>query len=352
MRVVETRTRNFRNLCSQRLAWDRGLNLFVGANGAGKTNFLETFHVLTGWGPFEGALWACLSQWDCDEPSTMAASLDGEREAMVEVSFRQRPSLRLDGKKATWSTLRSFIPSLSFLPTHMALIEGSSAVRRRFLDVLCSILFPVYAFRLSQYRKVLRHRRCLLVAGKKVSLTSRPMGELSGWIWRCRQQAVAALQTELDQQSGLLPLPLELAVLRGGAGLAFEPLDDFFESEQAMMEREFHAKTPLVGPHRDDMTMVCGSRVASEVLSRGQRRRSAMALVLAAASLVEHRMGRRPLLIIDEIWSELDDEGKKILVENLCQSQCQVFAATTDLKDCHWPGSVWLIEKGQRNQLL
>ena len=139
MRIAQTRIRNFRNLESALCEWHPGLNILTGPNGAGKTNVLEALHVLTGWGAFSGSKCADTVRWESEGGASLAAQVEGEHSAVVEAAIVARASLRLDGRACRWGDLRSCVQSLAFLPADMALIEGSPAVRRRFLDVLCAL---------------------------------------------------------------------------------------------------------------------------------------------------------------------------------------------------------------------
>ncbi|MGI6075234.1 MAG: DNA replication/repair protein RecF [Pyramidobacter sp.] len=347
MRIAQTRFRSFRNLENALVSWGNGLNVLKGANGSGKTNVLEALHVLTGWGTFGGARFADTVQWGGQNGAGLVAQLDGERSAVIEVSIQSRASLRLDSRACRWGDLRACVQSLAFLPSDMALLEGAPAVRRRFLDRLCALYFPLYAFKLSEYRKITQTRRYLLSIGHSVKVTQNAMADLASWIWECRHEVVRSLVSKLEVWRDLLPAELSMQLRRGGSAGLDDPLSDFHRACELTAERERAAKTPLVGPHRDDLVLTCDSRPAAASLSRGQRRRSALALILSAASSVEERYRQSPLLLFDEVTSELDDEGRRILISCLERSGWQVFAATAEsaLPDVH--GTMWRLENGR-----
>ena len=347
MRIAQTRFRNFRNLENSLAAWHPGLNLLTGANGAGKTNVLEALHVVTGWGAFSGSKCSDTVKWDSQGGASLAAQAAGEREAMIEALIAVRASLRLDGKVCRWGDLRSCVPSLTFLPADMALIEGAPSVRRRFLDVLCALYFPLYAYKLSEYRKITRHRRHLLSLGRPARVTEETMANLAAWIWERRLEVTAALRIHLEKWSDLLPRKIGLDLKKGGAGNADDLFEDFRRSCAILAERERASGLPLVGPHRDDLILSCGGRLAPEVFSRGQRRRAALALILAAASAVERRYRAAPVLLLDEVTSELDAEGRSLLMGCLERSGWQIFAATAESALPSFQGARWLISGGK-----
>jgi DNA replication and repair protein RecF len=134
----------------------------------------------------------------------------------------------------------------------------------------------------------------------------------------------------LKEFSGLLTGPLSLVFERGGGGADENPKEDFKKSLALRREGERGARIPLVGPQRDDVRIVCGERDASQALSRGQSRKAASALVLSSAVVIERRLGRKPILIFDELTSDLDEAGRAATIESLLDTGGQVFAAVTE----------------------
>ena len=351
MRVVGLRTRRFRNLAAQKVSFSSEMNLITGENGSGKTNFLEALNCLCGWGPFSAGRWSELTCWEENGAFELVGSFDGESGGTVQVLCASRPSLRLDGDRATWTDVRLFAPCLSFLPAHMALIEGGPVVRRRFLDVGTALLYPLYARRLSDWRRLVRHKRYLLRLGKPGDVADRIMKPLAGWLWLKREEFVGALQRELDAQADLLSCPVQIGLHRGGGGACFDPEEDFAAGLERLGPAERKSGLPLVGPHRDDLTLPVSERRAIDYFSRGQRRRAALALILAAGGAVKSQLGRSPILLIDEVASELDELGRQKVVQALGQSGCQVFAATAEPQSLDWPGDRFVMRQGSAEKL-
>lgn len=347
MRITQTRIRNFRNLENALCEWHPGLNVLCGPNGAGKTNVLEALHILTGWGAFSGSKCADTVKWESEGGTTLAAQVEGEHSAVVEAAISARASLRIDGKVCRWGDLRACVQSLAFLPAGMALIEGPPEVRRRFIDVLCALVFPLYAWKLSEFRRIVRHRRYLLSQGHSPRITDETMAGLAVWIWECRLEVTELLQKYLEKWSGLLPRNIALRLKKGGAGNADDLAEDFHRSLAVLAERERASGVPLVGPHRDDLILSCEERLASESFSRGQRRRAALALIMASASAVEDRYRAAPVLLLDEVTSELDADGRRILMDCLRDSGWQIFAATAESSLPSFDGALWKLKNGK-----
>lgn len=344
MRCSVTVTRFFRNLQPRRVEWEAGLNCLTGPNGAGKTNIIECLHALSGWGCFKTG--ASPVAWDSGEPSAyLYGEFEGEESVTVGVRVGSRTLVQCGGRRASWTNVREKVPSLAFLAGDLSLVEGTPGVRRAFLDRLCTLLFPPYAWKLSEMRRALRHRGILLKQGRNASLTAKVLAPLVSWIWGSRRSSVAMLASGLERLSDLLPAPLEMCHVRGGGGGADDPLEDFARGLERYGQREREARIPLVGPHRDDMILTNSGRPVLS-LSRGQRRRTAVALMIAAGFAVEKTVRRAPMLLLDEIAAELDADGHRRTVDALLGSGFQVFAATAEPVGADWPGGAYAVEAG------
>lgn len=332
----------------RRLEWATGLNLLVGDNGSGKTNALEAIHILTGWGPFRPLRKSVLVNWNGeDKQAFLRGFFSGEEDFDVVATVGEKNIIQCDGKRTTYSTIRSNLPTLAFLPGDMAIVDGAPSVRRQFLDRLCTLLFPLYARKLNDCRKVLRHRTILLRERRDPSLTSKVLAPLVAWLWSTRAAAIDLLNIGLSEFKVLLPAKVELLFLRGGTVGLEDPMADYWESLRKWRDKERTTAIPQVGPQRDDIAVLSEERLASVVMSRGQRRRTAVALMLAAGWAVERKMRRKPILILDEIAAELDEEGRKTLVDALVASSWQIFAATAESSMNQWPGSIWKVHRGE-----
>jgi DNA replication and repair protein RecF len=339
--------KNFRNLKPQRLEWAKGLHLLIGENGAGKTNSLEALHLLTGWGAFGKTRINELPFWDGAEECFLGARFEGEETVEVGVGISRKTRIKLDGRTCRATDIRMKVPSLSFLPGDMSLIEGSPSVRRRFLDRICALLFPLYAPRLHEYRRAVRQRTAAIRSGRGISAASRAMAPLASWIWNARAAATDLVKLGMDACRVLLPAEVEIQLVRGGASGFEDGMEDFWKSLHRYMDRENRLGVCLVGPHRDDLLVSSGGRPASQTFSRGHRRRTAVALLVAAGWAVERKTRRKPILLLDEVMAELDMDGRERMIEALTAREWQAFVTTAE--DCTpvWPGYVWKVENGR-----
>lgn len=337
--------RNFRNLRPIRIPWDPGLNLITGKNGSGKTNCLEGLHVLTGWGPF-GEI-KDLPSWGAESGRAFVSGVFcGEEDVFVSAAVGGATLLKCDGKRTPFAEVRSRIPALAFLSGDMALLDGPPSIRRNFLDRLCALVFPLYARRMNEYGRALRHKSILLREGRSTAALSKAMAPLAASLWTSREEAVRLLSLGLGHFKNLLPASVDLSHERGGASGEGDAAEDWWKSLRASEERERSSCISLVGPHRDDMIVRAGGRPPGAALSRGQMRRASVALMLAAGKGVEARLRRKPLILLDEIASELDRDGRCRMTESLEGTGWQVIAAAAEFSPEEWPGKIWKADDG------
>lgn len=349
MFFLESGTRNFKNLSTGRINWHSGMNLVWGANGSGKTNLLESLNILCGWGPFKGSGTGgnTLLNWESEEKrGFLEGTFDGEEKVLVQSSVTSRCSMKCDGRKSSCSEIRLKVPCLSFLPGDLAMIEGSPSVRRHFLDVLCAVLYPLYAVKLTEYRRAMAHKKTLLFAGRSTMLIDRAIAPLASWLWSCRERAVKAIGMGLGASGDLPPAPIAFALSRGGSGVKQDPSEDYMASLEANSARERVSGRPLVGPHRDDLVIRSGGRDVASLFSRGQRRRASLSMVIAAGWAIERKLGKKPILLLDEVVSELDEAGRDMTISTLRGLDWQIIATAAETGSFRWPGALWTANDG------
>lgn len=320
----------------ERRAWSPGFNLVTGLNGAGKTNFLEGLNLVSGWGPLErGTRMSSLIRWregGREERANLWGGVAGEEEAEIFASLASRCSLRFCDRSVGASFMRSKVPVLSFLSGHVSILKGGASHRRQLLDRVGALISPSYARRLYDYRHALRQKAALLKKGSDPGVVNRVLAPIGSWIWTAREEIAGLISSRLGEFGDLVPkgADLSLSFVRGGGGRGEFPTVDFRDSLDAARDRERASRMPLVGPQRDELQIRSGVREASVAMSRGQSSRTASAISLAAAVVVERSLGRKPVLIFDEIASELDPIGRETILDSLISTGYQVYATTTE----------------------
>ncbi|MBQ9434184.1 MAG: AAA family ATPase [Synergistaceae bacterium] len=323
MRVDFSVVRNFRNFSATntrpelRITWEPGINLILGHNGSGKTNLLESLSILSGWGAFSRT--QNVVSWDNDNmPAFAGCQVSGEETAKITANITSRISLRLDDKAITSTDLRLVIPSILFLTGNVNLIDGSPSSRRMFIDRLCALFFPPYAKKLADFRYILRTRTVLLRQGRSPERTTVPYCEIGGWIMDRRREVAAQLMRIAPQEK------FRLSFLPEVEGSGCEYLRERLMRNYA---KELRAFRPEDGPSYDDLaiTLNANGRPASEALSRGQKRRLILYLLISAGKLTAQRMKREPVMLFDDLTAELDADGREFVYRELAKTGWQIF---------------------------
>lgn len=334
MQVDRLELTNFRNFQSLALTLSPGLNLVIGPNAQGKTNLLEAIHYLTTTRSFRGSRDPDLVSFG--EPFARLAG--GEVEIVLEPGVK---TLKLRGKKSRAAEVLGVLRSVLFSPEDMALLSGPPQGRRAHIDELISRLDRKYLLTLISYHKTLKQRNKLLW---QVREGRSKEGELSSWneilvrdgasVLLRRHQAVLLLQTELDKISpGLFNgQQIKLRYLskvnpKQATEQGFR--EALIEVLATSREAEINAATSLVGPHRDDWEVSLSGHHLGRFGSRGQQRAAILALKLSEVILNEVETGERPILLLDDVLSELDEEHQSRLLEEVGKQQTLLSATAT-----------------------
>jgi DNA replication and repair protein RecF len=346
VRVSAFTLRDFRNYERAELAAGEGLTVVVGPNGAGKTNLLEALYFgCTGHSSRTANERELVRRGSSVTRVTVTTVDDEGSSHLLEVGFSpgEPKTLRVDGAAVDSLSRTPARPLVSvFLPERLELVKGPPSARRAHLDQLAAALWPARADTRSAFSRALAQRNRLLGrvrAGlaSSASLTSWD-AELARHGWRLMADRAEALEllaplfasraTELG-----LPEPAQLRYRpRSSAESQEELADELRERHAADLERGFTAH----GPHRDDLQLLHGETALRTYGSQGQQRVALLALLFAERDLLEAERDRPPLMLLDDVMSELDDVRRELL-SDLLRSTGQAFVATTDLD--HVPGA-------------
>ena len=332
-----------------------GPQLLGGPNAAGKTSLLEAI-VLLAWGHSHRTTTdAELIRWGADL-ARVEGGLDGPSGQALEVVLVRpgsaiaaegaRKRIRVNGVPRRPATLAEHLRVVVFAPEDMLLVAGSPTLRRAVIDRLATSLYPTYGPDLATYARALQQRNGLLRAIREETASredlrywDRPFVEAGGSVVAARQRLLAALAGPLAAAHAEIA-PEEAG--RGALGLQYltnaptvgdeTPIDALKRRLGETAEKEQWNGTTLVGPHRDDIAFTLEGRDLAAFASRGQQRTAILALKLAELDLLEAHDGRPPLLLLDDVFSELDPTRRAHLVRRITALP-QAFVTTTTLQD-------------------
>jgi DNA replication and repair protein RecF len=346
VRVERIQLRDFRNYEAADVRLADGLTVVAGANGAGKTNLLEAVYFgCTARSPRTSNERELVRRGG-DGVARVVLDLAGEDgEHRIEVGFQpgEAKHLRVDDSPVDSLAAVEARPLVSvFLPERLELVKGAPAARRAHLDQVVAALWPSRAETRTAYSRALAQRNALVarIRGGRASAAA-----LDAWDAELARHGVRLMADRDEAVKGLRPLFGKLGRelgLPGDAELRYRPRSEASDAEglvaelaerrAADLDRGFTAH----GPHRDELQLLLGGVGLRAYGSQGQQRAALLALLFAERALLAERRARPPLMLLDDVMSELDAERRELLA-GLLRSGGQSIVTTTEPE--HVPGS-------------
>ncbi len=344
MRVVSLQLRDFRTYARAEAHVGPGLTVVHGPNGAGKSNLLEAlYYGCTGRSP-RTRNERELVRFGAAATRVSVGLLDGAQQHELTVGFGAgtsggQPVKRMSADGAPVERLLDVEarPLVSvFLPDRLELLKGPPALRRAHLDQVIAALWPLRGEVRRQYSRVLAQRNALLA---RIRAGSASQATLSTWD---SELAAAALRLRAHRAQAveLLAQPFaERAVQLGCSGdvaLKYRPRSQAADEQELMAElrerlpRDLERGFTAHGPHRDELVITRDGRELRVYGSQGELRLALLALLLAERTVLTTERGRAPLMLLDDVMSELDGERRALLAQEL-RAEGQSLIATTDL---------------------
>ena len=323
MRLQRLSLRNYRNYERLDLEPAPGLNVFLGSNGQGKTNLLESI-ALTALSASPRAR----RESELVGPLVSACRVEADvesgghrREVTIDVRVekeRARREIRVDGVRRRAAELPGVVRIALFWPDDLGLVKGGPELRRRFLNQLLVQIEPGYAAALASYSRVLEQRNHLL---KRIWSGEEGRGALEIWDEELVRHGLLLTAARLRAVAELAPLAAGFhARVSGGEQLEVRylgPPDDLAGAVHKSMQEDLRRGLTSVGPHRDDLEISIDGRDARGFGSQGQQRTAVVSLKQAEAALSRARSGEAPILLLDDVLSELDASRRRALLEEV-----------------------------------
>lgn len=339
---------HYRNIGSAELAFHPGVNLFVGANAQGKTNILESILMLALTKSHRTHKDKEVISWHADRAS-LAAVIE-KKYGETKLDLRIGPN----GKTAKVNGLEQrklsgFVGILNvvmFAPEDLEIVKGSPAVRRRFMDMEIGQVHPSYLHHLQQYQKVVAQKNNAIKKGDRESSASQLMID----VWN-EQLASHGVKIMKNRQNFINKLQIWAQQIHGGITgggeqlrIVYKPSFDCedFQDETILFnqfmiklsqvkDQELRRGSCLIGPHRDDLAFFINDKDVFSYGSQGQQRTAALSLKLAELELIREEVGEYPVLLLDDVLSELDKNRQRQLIETF-RSKVQTFITATGVE--------------------
>jgi DNA replication and repair protein RecF len=325
MNLLSISLKDFRSYTGASFAFSEGANVISGENGTGKTNLLEAVYYLATSKSARGARDADLIRFDCPGAELEARFFSGGREQTVSVRLKRgaRRTFSLNGAAlSSPRELMGVLPSVFFDPGDLSLLQGGAAERRGFIDAVLCQQKPRYLEALRRYRKLHESKtRLLQLAAEKPAY----LGMLSEYNRGLADAGAILVSYRRPFLEELTPLAgAHHAAISGGReelDLRYHTraadADEAYEKMEGRREAELARRQCLTGAHRDDVEAFLNGRPLKGIGSQGQTRTAAVSLKLAARDSLARTLGEPPLLLLDDVLSELDGARQKYVLGHM-----------------------------------
>src|SRR5690625_3206914 len=351
MHIEQLNLRNYRNYHHLDISFDNKINVIIGENAQGKTNLMEAIYLLAFTKSHRTPRDKELIMWDKEY-----AKIDG-RITKRKQNFPLEIIISTKGKKAKLNhieqkRLSHYIGALNvvmFAPEDLTLVKGPPQIRRRFIDMELGQIQPRYIYHLGQYQKILKQRNHLLKQMQRREKKDKTMLQV------LTDQLIEHAGTLLERRFIFLDLlrkwakPIHYGISRELEQLEIKYNPSIEVSEEAdkekieciyankfyeIQEKEIDRGTTLIGPHRDDLQFYVNNKDVQIYGSQGQQRTTALSVKLAEIELIYNEVGEYPVLLLDDVLSELDNFRQSHWL-NTIQGKVQTFVSTTSVDGIH-----------------
>ncbi|RFU66953.1 DNA replication/repair protein RecF [Bacillus sp. V59.32b] len=348
MHIENIKLKNYRNYTDLEVSFENKVNVILGENAQGKTNVMESIFVLAMAKSHRTSNDKDLIRWDAEY-----AKIEG-RVRKKNTSLPLELIISKKGKKAKSNhieqqKLSQYVGNMNvvmFAPEDLHLVKGSPQVRRRFIDMEIGQVSPVYLHEMNQFQKILQQRNHYLKLLQIRKQTDTAMLDVlteqfvqsAAKIIEKRYQFLSLLQGWAEPIHSGISRNLEVLKIQYKPSLDVSEsmdltkmVDEFQEKFVKIRTREIERGITLIGPHRDDLVFFVNGRDVQTFGSQGQQRTTALSLKLAEIELIQAEIGEYPILLLDDVLSELDDYRQSHLL-NTIQGKVQTFVTTTSVE--------------------
>lgn len=329
---------DFRNIASLHMEFSQGTNILYGENAQGKTNILESLYMLSTTKSHRGVRDRDMIRFGREESHIRSLIMKGGIDYRIDMHLRKNKSkgIAINGqriKKA--SELIGILHIVFFSPEDLGIVKNGPAERRRFMDMELCQLDASYLHNLNQYNKTVENRNRLLRdiymfpdLKETLDVWDAQLVNFGSKIIESRRRFILDLNGIVGEIHG------KLSGGREHLSLLYEPntaAEDLEEGLRFSRERDIHMKTTSTGPHRDDFSFMDGEIDLRRYGSQGQQRTCALSLKLSEIDLVKKMIGHRPVLMMDDVLSELDSGRQNYLLNTI--GGIQTFITCTGLDE-------------------
>lgn len=363
--------RNFRNIKEAELCFDKSLNIFVGKNAQGKTNLMEAISVCLG-GSFRHVRFSQYLPAD-DTGAEVKIKLwfaddEEQRENVVEYTINGgKPNITYNGLKMNDAAeLYGVLKYVIFIPENLNIIKGSPELRRSYLDDVAVMQTKTHLKKLSRYNRGLKQRNNILSFMKSDTSAAEISALLTSWnevmageginvtygrlkYFAFLKEYAAEIYLRLTEGAEKLDMDYYSSIFKTSS-INFDNVNDLYSQYihelEHNLETEMKLRYTIAGVHRDDVNFYINGMSARDFASQGQLRSAALALKLSEAEIIRRKNKTCPVVILDDILSELDFVRRGFVINNIEKSQVFITCCNIDDLSSLKNGKTWLTENG------
>lgn len=319
---------DYRNYESLDIKFDKGTNILFGDNAQGKTNILEAIYVAATSKSHKGSKDKDIVNFDKDEAHIRTYLEKDHVETRVDMHLRKSKSkgIAVDGTKLKKAAdLLGLCNVVFFSPEDLGIIKNGPAERRRFIDMELCQLDSIYLYNLNNYNKIVNQRNKLL---KDMYMNPDLKETLNIWDMQLVSYGTKIMERRkifVDQLNEIIfDIHKKLSGDREELKIVYEPnveIENFEKNMRMSRDRDIRAKMTTVGPHRDDFSILVGNVDIRKFGSQGQQRTAALSLKLSEIELVKKITKDNPVLLLDDVLSELDSRRHNYLLNSIGEIQ-------------------------------
>ena len=364
MRIEKIALNGFRNYDWETVEFDPGTNVITGPNAQGKTNLLEAVYLLSAGRSFRTRFDRELIGFGYSAAEILAEVVSHGRQQSVRILMQPGAAKRIqvNGVKKTAGELSAVLNTVLFCPDDLNLIKEGAAVRRRLLDNAIAQIRPRYAEILAEFNRLYEHKSRILKDWREKPSLLDTLDEFSDALARASAHLIryrAAYAERLAETAA----PIHRAFSGEGEALSLryctvstvkdpsasvkEIYYDVCEHQESHRQAELDAGQCLTGAHKDDLEIGINGRLAKSYASQGQTRTAALSLKLAEREIVLAETGETPILLLDDVLSELDTKRQEFVLNRIGGGQTLITCCEDEGISRRTGGRVLFVEKGR-----
>jgi DNA replication and repair protein RecF len=362
MRLLSLKTENVRNLQSIELFPSEGLNMITGKNAQGKTNLLEIIWIFTGGRSFKGSKDSELTAYGQRFAAAAIEFYGGERKQSAKIQLKdgkREVILNRKQQKSAACLVGKFCATV-FFPPQLSLVQEGPAARRAFLNAAACQSVTGYAGNILKLRRVTEQRNALLKAAHeqhRQTLSKEISTLLDAWDEEYAALVCAVTRDRIDYVAKLSKRAAEIYLgISGGREellINYEPSaekqhlkEEFIKELEAHRRKDILYKATTLGPHRDNLEVTISGKSARIYASQGQQRSAVLAMKLSEAEVLQEAIGEPPVVLLDDVMSELDGGRRGYLKTKLNGRQIFITSCEPTALSKEIEGKIFLMENG------